>query len=126
VLTPPGDDSGGGTSLLDKAKGLITSGVGGLTGGNGSTLDKLLMLAGVANAAYDKKHQQDLENKAIDYSTDSYSARQPLRQQGLSLLQSQQTPDLSFLDQTSNPYVKPITPFNVSAKTPILPKGGTY
>ena len=120
----PYDD--GGSSIWDKVKGLGSDALDKLSGGKGTGLDKLLMLAGIANAAFDKKHQQDLENKALGYTTDSYSARQPLRQQGLAMLQSQQTPDLSFLNNPANPYSKPVTPFNPSAKTPILPTGGTY
>jgi hypothetical protein len=120
------NDNGGGWT--EKVQGILGKAGNVLGGGKMSGLDKILSVAGIANAAYDKKHQQDLENKAIDYSTDAYSARQPLRRQGLSLLQHQETPDLSFLENSANPYTKmhKVTPFNVSAKTPLLPTSGSY
>jgi hypothetical protein len=116
-------------SLLGKAGilgGDVLGAVNGATGG-GSLVDKGLLAAAVADAAATKKRQQDLQDQGLSYATDAYSAKQPLRQQGLSLLQSQTAPDLSFLANSANPYTAAhALPTPVGPKVPVLPTTGTY
>lgn len=113
-------------NVAGKVGGLVKGAASQLGGGNMSALDKLLLAAGMSEAAISAMHKRQLERQGLEYAEGSYSARQPLRHQGLAMLQSQQTPDLSFLDNTANPYTRPVTPFNVSQKTPIMPTGGSY
>jgi len=130
VFSGPGNDGQGNFGVLGDLSGkggdLLGKGQEMLGGGGGTGLDKALLLAMIVDAAAKAKRQRELEDKGLAYATDAYDAKHPLRMQGLSMMQSQQTPDLSFLNNAANPYTKTVTPFNVSAKTPVLPKGGTY
>jgi hypothetical protein len=119
------------SGFLDDIKKAITSGgdvlgaINKATGG-GSLIDKGLLAAAVADAAATKQRQESLQDKGLSYATDAYDAMKPLRQQGLSMLQQQTAPDLSFVANAQNPYTRSPNIAPLSGKTPILPTGGTY
>lgn len=137
----------GGSGWWDKAKGLLLGGgndgqgnlgvLGDWLGkanaatGGGSGLDKGLLIAAIADAAATKKRQTDLQNKGLEYATDAYSAKQPLRHRGLELMQDETAPDLSSIFvNPKNPYNKTVPVPQVGTRVPlgapVVPTSGTY
>lgn len=121
---------GGGGAVLSGAKKLLAGGgtdddghfglagdlAGKLTGGDhGGILDKLLLGAGVATSAIDRKHQQDAQNRAAQYATDSYDSRAGLREKGLDQAMHNSSPDLSGVFSDSG------NPYDVQRRKPVAP-----
>ena len=109
----------GGSSWWDKAKSVFSGGgsdgkgafgsVGDfLGGGNPSGLDKVLLGAGIVDQALQRRKQQDLLNKGLQYETDAYDAKAPLRSSGLTALEN-------GLTNSPNPYLQRY----LSTKTPV-------
>lgn len=74
-------------------------------GGRSSVLDALLLGGGIAASAADRKRQQDMQNRAAKYATDSYDSRAGLREKGLQMAMDDSTQDLSSLfADPGNPY----------------------
>jgi hypothetical protein len=140
---------GGGSSLWDKAKGIFLGGgsdgkgnfgmlgdlagkAGDVLGGaGGGLLDKALLAASIADAAGQRKKKEDLQKEGLGYTKDAYSARQPLRQRGLELLQDEAPTNLSSIfSNPANQYTKAVPTPQVGTRVPMtppkLPSGGTY
>jgi hypothetical protein len=121
-----------GSSWIDKAKSIFTGGgtdgtgnygifgdLAGkagqvLGGGAGSGLDKGLTAAAILDMALTRKRQQDLQNKGIDYATNAYNEKAPLRKRGLELMLDEQAPDLSSI------FVNPKNPYNKTVPIPTV------
>jgi hypothetical protein len=82
----------GGQSPIDTTPGAAgTPMMGGGAGGGGmGFLDQLLMGGTIAAGTMDALEKKKLRDRAIGYSTDSYTARAPLRERALKLLGTEQ------------------------------------
>jgi hypothetical protein len=120
IFSGGGMDGQGNFGLAGDLAGKLGGQAGSLLGGQaGGTLDKVLLGASIADAALQRKRQMDLQDKGIDYATNAYSERAPLRTRGLQLMMDESAPDLSAIFQNShNPYTKPVIHPTIGAGVP--------
>lgn len=109
--------AGGGGGFLDKLKGALTGALTGGGGGLGGALgsiggflsnnkDNLLMGGALAASIADANRARGLQEKGLNYATDAYDQRAPLRAQAMSALQNPQQTNLAstFATRGNNPY----------------------
>lgn len=112
LITGGGSDGKGSAGVVGDIAGKLTSGP---SGDRGGVLDKLLLAGSVASSAADRKRQQDMQDRASHYATDSYDSRAGLRERGLSQALNPEKPDLSDV------FAAPGNPYAVSARKPVAP-----
>jgi hypothetical protein len=124
-----GSGASGGDGLGGLVQGAVNAGkkvfgaAANAVGGGSGLVDKAMLAAAIADAAAQRQKKEALQQQGLKYATDAYTAQQPLREQGLSLLQDTGSHNLSSIfANPANPYSKTVPAPQIGTNVPLTPK----